>query len=1344
MAESIYKIPKLRGSSNYDIWALRIESILTKEGCSAIMQIEPSSLNLEKYSEAQLITLKEMEAKALSVIRLSLEDGPLLQTKEVTSPYKLWDKLKELYQAKGFSSEFLISKQLINTTLSSCKGNIELYLQTVKRLTNSLEARNLALPDKFIAALVLNNLNKDYDYLVTIITQDLRSKATIDLDQIFSQILDESRRLKGIKSYPHPATTDSDSGSKDIEMSLNSATTKGKHRPNGKSSSICNYCKKRGHNEAKCWTKDPSLKKIGQTKEESLNTSTVVQSCSAIETVNNTVADQDVISWVLDSGASTHVCCRDDVFNFINPVSQTFIKWGNTDTLLEAKGVGDISLTFTSTNKAVKLENVLYVPELGVNLLSLFQSLGKGAHFSFTQKEGLIFKGNSILAKGTYTRKIATFNTISSKARNSKASVKEASISTVNNSVILAHKRLGHIGKQALAKLQSSTEGLDLSPQAVQSNKDLENCAVCIQSKFTKKASKAPPTTEVRNFGDLVYTDLGGPIKPKTPNGFRYYITFLDYKTKYLEVYLLKSRATLVNAIKAFYTRVETQDCVKLKMLQADNELNTEDIQVFATEKGMVLRFTAPHTPEPKGGGERINRTLFDKIRALLIEAGLPRKFWGEALLSSVYLYNRTPNSSLNFVTPYMAKYNKKPDISNIRIWGSLCYKKEPKEFLNKLDSRATPYYLVGYLSNHLYKLLDPKTSRIATARDVQILEGYCYKDKDMTSSREDLVVEEETSSQEEKENRLIIRRNPMVVINNKKPVSTAATVDNTIVAQDPSTLLNSLIEEVVLYTSKDINTPKNYGEVLKHAQREEYLKAMQREFNQLIENNTWKLVPRPSNSPVLKGRWVLNTKHSTTSKDTIFKARWVAKGFLQEYGINYRETFANTSKPNIIRLLLATFSAIGWEIHTWDIKQAFPNAEIDSTIYIDQPEGFVDPKHPDHVCLLNKALYGLKQAGRQWQKLLANLLSKLGFTALFADTATYLNREKAMIIATHVDDLLVFAKTKQLVDQLLKDLGAVSSLEIKNLGEVKEFLGVEVIRKKEYNTLYLTQSSFLERLLQRFNKQNLRPRSTPLPPGIRLESNQEKAGVVDTNYYQQQIGSLIYATIFTRPDLAYAVNSLARYMSNPSVDHFKALDHCWGYVKNTKDLALKYALNPTSTYHSALDPKSLKLNLVGSTDADWGGDYTSRKSTTGYIFLLNHNKHNSAISWLSKLQRTVALSSAEAEFMAYKEATKECLYLNSFIKEIQDTFDLFNKTNQINTDSQSAIELTKNPNYHARTKHVDIRYYFVRERVENQEVVFNYESSTTLLADNLTKATSSQKLKDYNQDINLVLLDDN
>ena len=1326
---SIYRVPKLIGNSNYDIWALRIESLLVKEGCYSIMTINPADLTLARYSQDQLDELKQLEGKALSIIRLSLEDGPLLQTKEIKSPFTLWNNLQSLYQSKGFSSDFLLSKELINTTLASCNSNVEEYLQKIKRLINSLKARNLELPPKFIAALVLNNLNSKFDYLVTIITQDLRLDKPVDLDLIFSQILDESRRLQGIKS-PSISNPKTDT-SKDVEMSLN---TKESHKNSKFKSSIrCSFCKRIGHKEDQCYKKDPTKRPPNKKLKKTLNT-IEERSLNSIITVNNTKSVTDsnsnIVTWILDSGATSHISYRKDIFSNLEPVDNIYIKWGNTNTLLKATAKGNIDITFTSTKIPIVLKDVLLVPELETNLLSLGQAVERGAEFRFNRNKSLAFKDNELLAIGNYTSKLATFTTYSNKAIELASNTQQEQ---KLDKTTLLHKRLGHIGTNSLNKLVQNTKGLDIK---VDTSKSFKDCITYLESKQTSNISREPITTKVDNFGDLIYIDLGGPIKPTTNRGYRYYITFLDYKTKYLEVELLKTRADLVQPIKEFITRLEVQDNKRLKLIQADNELNTKELIELSKEKGFIFRFTPPFNPEAKGGVERINRTLFDKIRALLFESQLPKRLWAEALLSAVYLYNRTPNSSINYITPYEAKYKAKPNIANIRIWGSLCYRKEPKEFLHKLDTRSKQYYLVGYTSNNLYRLLDIKTNKVILTRDVRILEGIYYK----SNIKEDLEIESEapitrSSKKEESEdsNKLITKTHPKVVINNKKDRETS-------IQRGTNTSIESKIFEEIYYTSKTEDCPKNYKAVLKDINKDNYLAAMQKEIDQLNKNKTWSLVPRPSDTPVLKGRWVLTKKHQFDN--LIYKARWVAKGFLQEKEVNYKETFANTSKPNIIRFLLAIFSALNWEIYSWDIKQAFPNALIDTTIYIEQPDGFIDPNYPNSVCKLNKALYGLKQASRQWQKLLASLLAKLDFTPLQTDTATYISYSKRVIIATHVDDLLIFAKEKQIIDTLFKDLSSVSTLEIKNLGEVREFLGVEIYRDRSSRSLYITQEKYISRLLARFNKENIKPKQSPLPPSIKLESNKGEADPIDIKRYQQEIGALIYITTFTRPDLAYAVNSLARYMSNPSMDHFNSLNYLWGYIKNTKDLALCYNLNKDleSSQSSPLEPGNLgkTINLIGSTDSDWGGDFISRRSTTGYIFLLNNNKNNSAIAWLSKLQKTVALSSAEAEFMAYKEAVKESLYLNFFIKEISSLVPIFNRTNIIKTDSQSAIELTKNPNYHARTKHVDIRYYFVREKVENKEIEFLYQPTTTLLADNLTKAVSTQKIKDFVVETNL------
>ena len=481
----------------------------------------------------------------------------------------------------------------------------------------------------------------------------------------------------------------------------------------------------------------------------------------------------------------------------------------------------------------------------------------------------------------------------------------------------------------------------------------------------------------------------------------------------------------------------------------------------------------------------------------------------------------------------------------------------------------------------------------------------------------------------------------------------------------------------------------------------------------------------------------------------------------------------------------------LDWEIYTWDIKQAFPNADIDSNnIYTQLPIGFeeyiikkaleskeikdltlikelnkaiTNKDYNNIICKLNKALYGLKQASRQWQLFLTKILETIGFSSLKIDNSVFIHKEKPIILATHVDDILVFAQNIDLINNLYKDLSRTSKLEITNLGEIKEFLGVEIIRDRSNKSLIITQRSFISKILEKYNKLQNKPKNLPLPIGTKLSKNLES---LDNNTiisnYQKEIGSLIYLTIFTRPDLVYSVNYLARFMSNPTIEHYNYLNNVFSYLLKTKDLGLDLTLesieqsannNYNNNYYNKNNNTrdiSNSINLLGISDADWGGDLDSRKSTTGNIFILSNNKDNYsnnsniAISWISKLQKTVAISSAEAEYMSLKEATKESLYLQNFIQELFNNkalkdFNLFNNLNIIKTDSLSAIELAKNPIYHARTKHVDITYHFVRENLLSNKINLVYENTSTILADNLTKATSIPKFKDFISRINLV-----
>lgn len=416
--------------------------------------------------------------------------------------------------------------------------------------------------------------------------------------------------------------------------------------------------------------------------------------------------------------------------------------------------------------------------------------------------------------------------------------------------------------------------------------------------------------------------------------------------------------------------------------------------------------------------------------------------------------------------------------------------------------------------------------------------------------------------------------------------------------------------------------------------------------------------------------------------------------------------------------MLLYLAAYHNWEIVQWDFKNAFTHADIDKELYVEQPEGVT--AIPNKVYKLNKALYGLKQSPRIWYNHLANNLKKEGFYPIFADQAVFKNDTLGIIIICHVDDLLVFGPNIEQINKIQTKLG--KDLELTNLGPVSYFLGMEITRDRKNKVIKLNQKNYTQNILQRFNKQNLNPVSTPGIIGLKMEKNTEQASPKDIKQYQQEVGSLIYLSTKTRPDIAYNVNTCARFMSNPNKIHYQALNQIWKYLNYTPTLGI--------TYSGQSEPY-----ILGYCDSDWGGDIIGRKSTSAYYFSFGR----SPISWASQLQKTVALSSCEAEYMALKEAVKEYLYLISVIKQLnienKEKFHLF-------TDSLSAIELANNPEHHAKTKHIDIQYHFVREHVTNNTIQLSHISTKEQLADMLTKALSGPTFKNLVRQMNLLPMD--
>jgi hypothetical protein len=455
---------------------------------------------------------------------------------------------------------------------------------------------------------------------------------------------------------------------------------------------------------------------------------------------------------------------------------------------------------------------------------------------------------------------------------------------------------------------------------------------------------------------------------------------------------------------------------------------------------------------------------------------------------------------------------------------------------------------------------------------------------------------------------------------------------------------------------------------------------AMQDEFDALLANDTWTLVPHPPGVNLVTGKWVFRHKFKADGSLDRYKARWVLRGFTQRPGIDYDETLSPVVKPATIRMVLTLALSRSWPIHQLDVKNAFLHGTLNETVYCVQPTGFVDSTKPNYVCRLNKSLYGLKQAPRAWHGRFASHITSLGFVEAKSDTSLfiYCRGVDMAFLLLYVDDIVLTTSSPSFLHRIIAALRREFSMT--NMGPLHHFLGVSVQRRGD--SLSLSQRQYMLEILERAGMSNCKASSTPVDTHSKLPA--DGVSVSDPSQYRSLAGALQYLT-FTRPNIAYAVQQVCLYMHDPREPHLSALKRILRYLQGTLDLGLH--LHRTSP-----------ADLIVYTDADWAGCPDTRKSTSGYAVFLGDN----LISWSSKRQPTVSRSSAEAEYRAVVNGVAEACWLRQLLLELHCPL---RRAKVVYCDNVSAVYLSTNPVQHQRTKHIEIDLHFVRERVALGEV---------------------------------------
>ena len=486
------------------------------------------------------------------------------------------------------------------------------------------------------------------------------------------------------------------------------------------------------------------------------------------------------------------------------------------------------------------------------------------------------------------------------------------------------------------------------------------------------------------------------------------------------------------------------------------------------------------------------------------------------------------------------------------------------------------------------------------------------------------------------------------------------------------------------------------YKDILRlpEAQQKEWKIACREELEALRRRKVFELVDLPKGRKLIKNRWVFDKK-----TDGRKKARLVAKGFSQIEGIDFNEIFSPVVRFETVRLMLALAALEDWHITGLDVKSAFLYGELDEELYMEQPEGFKMRSQETKVLRLKRAIYGLKQAALAWWKALDKSMAALGCKRLQSDSGLFVHTSKhsTVIVIVYVDDALFMGSDSTLVHKLKSDF--MNKWECRDLGNVKEFLRMRILKKND--SIYLDQTVYLDKVLQRFGLTNAKFASTPLPEGYHPAPNVQTVDTQLRTKYQQIIGSLMYIMLGTHPDIAYAVTKMAQHAANPSQDHLTRALHICRYLAGTSRYALIYK------------GKSNR-GLFACADSDWASNPVDRRSTTGYMIKLA----DGIFSWNSRAQRTVALSSTEAEYMSLSDTSRQLVWIKALLTELNIHMSLI----PLCGDNQGSIFMASNPVQERRIKHIDIRYHYIREVVQQRKVELFFINGSENPADMFTK----------------------
>ena len=1140
--------------------------------------------------------------------------------------------------------------------------------------------------------------------------------------------------------------------------------------------SKCRHCGKVGHRHIECPTIKPQ-------KDEAANIATDHREWAFTTTSsNNTTNHSNTDEWILDSGASSHLTSnKNDLTDFEPTAGQVHLADNSTINILGSGTVGTLT-------------KVKFVPKLTADLLSV-------PKLTDDDKTVLFAKNNCTITDLKTGIKVIGRRS-GNLYYLPKHTALTARYRTTRDAQ-LWHHRLGHVSYQTI-KLATNKNLISGVPDLeIDGTPNCEDCMAgkCSRIPFPQKASHRATQPLALIHTDICHVSTLSHNGYKyfvvfIDDATRYgWVYFLKLKSDVLHAFK-KFRSD---------AEPKTGQRVKQLRSDNAPEYTEGDFRRYCIEHGINQQTTVPHCSQQNGVAERFLRTLQEMGRCLVIKAKLEKIFWDEAINTAVHIRNRLPTrSNEGNLSPTKMLFDKTPDVSYFRVFGCVCYahlENNERKRGDKFEPTGRRCRFIGYCRNTKgYRVLDESSQRVYVRRHVRFLEELDSDQKQQpvqlppqvdleiplefvineehikTSTTEDRLEQhtdddliprpnenykqsslsslsaaidnnpiEATEDTETKhsENTSQLPKSSMISTSNggdtlpKKNVSWAdqLTSPNSQTSGEPlrrrSPRFTSTDDDAAHYAlamlvveqTSAVTTPTSYNQAVNGLDKDKWASAIDNELDSMQQHTVWREVELPAGRKPISSKWVFKVKQNADGSVDKYKARLCARGFTQIPGIDFFDTFSPVAKWTTIRTLLSLATALDFDIAQLDVKTAFLYGKLDEEIYMSIPHGY-KPKKRNTVLKLDKALYGLKQAGKQWYASINQTLMKMNFVKSQFDPCLYICKERSTTTyaCIYVDDILLTSNSKSKITQVTRALSFIYQIEDK--GEPTWYLGIELKRDRKRRTISLSQRSYINSILKRFQMEDSRPMAVPAD-NERLQKNAGESPTLQfIRIYQEMVGSVLYAALTTRPDIFNAVVNVARYAANPNKSHLSAVKRIIQYLKQTQDRVL--VLGELSN-----DP------LTGYCDADYAGDLDQRRSTSGNVFQFR----GSTISWSSRIQRSTALSTAEAEYMSLADAAKEAIWLRGMLTEMTDERTATSaRATILHEDNQACISIATNPGgHHSKVKHIDVRYHFVRDLIEDQVIHVQHCPTDQMLADGLTKPLPKPK---HNEMTSLLLND--